>query len=456
MATYKPHNYQKYAEDFLIEHEEAGLFMDMGLGKTVVTLTALSKLSWDIDRVLVIAPKRPAIDTWPEELTKWDHLTGLTWALATGSEKERERALMRGAFITIINRENVVWLVNKYKRKPWPFDCVVIDELSSFKSSKSQRFRALKRVRPFIRRVIGLTGTPASNGYMDLWAECYLLDQGKALGKTLTTYRDIYFTPGRRNGNIIYEWNLRENAKELILDRLKPMCVSMKTEDYLELPDRLDIIRKFELSGKSKKMYQQMEKDLLLEVDDSMIDAVNSAVLTTKLMQICSGAIYDENGDAAYLHDEKFEALDQLIEEANGENVLIFYGFRHERDRLLKRYPEAVDIKDKGAIQAWKAGKIKILLAHPASAGHGLNLQSGGSISIWFSLPMSLELYQQAVKRLHRQGQQNVVRNYILIARDTFEEEVYYRILMNKETRQNAILELLKAKIKKVNDEQMD
>lgn len=449
MATYKPHNYQKYAEDFLIEHEEAGLFMDMGLGKTVVTLTALSKLSWDIDRVLVIAPKRPAIDTWPEELTKWDHLTGLTWALATGSEKERERALVRGAFITIINRENVVWLVNKYKRKPWPFDCVVIDELSSFKSSKSQRFRALKRVRPFIRRVIGLTGTPASNGYMDLWAECYLLDQGKALGKTLTTYRDIYFTPGRRNGNIIYEWNLRENAKELILDRLKPMCVSMKTEDYLELPDRLDIIRKFELSGKSKKMYQQMEKDLLLEVDDSMIDAVNSAVLTTKLMQICSGAIYDENGDAAYLHDEKFEALDQLIEEANGENVLIFYGFRHERDRLFKRYPEAVDIKDKGAIQAWKAGKIKILLAHPASAGHGLNLQSGGSISIWFSLPMSLELYQQAVKRLHRQGQQNVVRNYILIAKDTFEEEVYYRILMNKETRQNAILELLKAKIKK-------
>ena len=448
MATYKPHNYQKYAEDFLIEHEEAGLFMDMGLGKTVVTLTALSKLSWDIDRVLVIAPKRPAIDTWPEELTKWDHLTGLTWALATGSEKERERALVRGAFITIINRENVVWLVNKYKRKPWPFDCVVIDELSSFKSSKSQRFRALKRVRPFIRRVIGLTGTPASNGYMDLWAECYLLDQGKALGKTLTTYRDIYFTPGRRNGNIIYEWNLRENAKELILDRLKPMCVSMKTEDYLELPDRLDIIRKFELSGKSKKMYQQMEKDLLLEVDDSMIDAVNSAVLTTKLMQICSGAIYDENGDAAYLHDEKFEALDQLIEEANGENVLIFYGFRHECDRLLKRYPEAVDIKDKGAIQAWKAGKIKILLAHPASAGHGLNLQSGGSISIWFSLPMSLELYQQAVKRLHRQGQQNIVRNYILIARDTFEEEVYYRILMNKETRQNAILELLKAKIK--------
>lgn len=451
MATYKPHNYQKYAEEFLLDHEEAGLFMDMGLGKTVVTLTALSKLRWDIDRVLVIAPKRPAIDTWPDELTKWDHLHDLDWALATGSSMDRKKALAAKKFITIINRENVAWLVEQYKRKPWPFDCVVIDELSSFKSSKSQRFRALKKVRPFIRRVIGLTGTPASNGYMDLWAECYLLDQGKALGKTLTGFRDLYFSPGKRNGNIIYEWKLRENAKELILDRLQPLCVSMKTEDYLELPDRLDIIRKFELSEKSKQMYRQMEKELLLEVDDEMIDAVNSAVLITKLMQICSGAIYSENGEAVYLHDEKFEALDQLIEEANGENVLIFYGFRHELDRLKARYPEAIEIREPNAIRDWKAGKIKILLAHPASAGHGLNLQSGGSISIWFSLPMSLELYQQAIKRLHRQGQQNTVRNYILIARDTFEEEVYYRILMNKEIRQNAILEVLKAKIKEVN-----
>lgn len=453
MATYKPHNYQKYAEEFLLDHEEAGLFMDMGLGKTVVTLTALSKLSWDIDRVLVIAPKRPAIDTWPEELGKWDHLHGLSWALAVGDPVQRKAALAAGKYITIINRENVAWLVDQYKRKPWPFDCIVIDELSSFKSSKSQRFRALKRIRPFVRRVIGLTGTPAGNGYMDLWAECYLLDQGKALGKTLTGFRDLYFTPGRRDGNIIYEWNLRENAKELILDRLQPMCVSMKTDDYLELPDRLDIIRRFELTEKSKKKYQQMEKNLLLEVGDEMIDAVNSAVLTTKLMQMCSGAIYSEDHEAVYLHDEKLEALDQLFEEAEGENVLIFYQFRHELERLKARYPEAVDIKEPDAIKDWKAGKIKMLLAHPASAGHGLNLQSGGSISIWFSLPTSLELYQQAIKRLHRQGQQNVVRNYILIARDTFEEEVYYRILMSKEIRQNAILELLKAKIKEVNNE---
>lgn len=450
MATYNPYDYQKYAEEFLLEHEEAGLFLDMGLGKTVITLTALSKLSWDIGRVLIIAPKRPAIDTWPEELGKWDHLAGMTWSLAVGTQAERIAALQKNAFITIINRENVVWLVERYKKLHWPFDCIVIDELSSFKSSKSQRFRALRKVRPYISRVIGLTGTPAGNGYMDLWAECYLLDQGKALGKTLTGYRDAYFTPGRRNGSIVYDWVLRPGAKDRIMDKLQPMCISMKTEDYLQLPDRLDIVRKFELSEKSKKLYKKMETECLLSVDEETIDAINAAALVIKLLQISSGAVYDSTGNVVRLHEEKLEALDQLLEEAAGENVLIFYGFRHERDRLLKRYPEAVDIKDPGAIQKWKEGKIKILLAHPASAGHGLNLQSGGSVSVWMSLPMSLELYQQAVKRLHRQGQQNAVRNYIILARDTFEEEVYYRILMSKESRQNAILELLKAKIKEV------
>ena len=452
MAIYKPYDYQKYAEDFLLEHEEAGLFLDMGLGKTVVTLTALAKLSWDIERVLIIAPKRPAIDTWPEELDKWDHLHGLSWSLCVGTPAERVAALQSQTFITIINRENVTWLVNRYKKLHWPFDCIVIDELSSFKSSKSQRFRALRKVRPYVRRVIGLTGTPAGNGYMDLWAECYLLDQGKALGKTLTGYRDKYFTPGRRNGAIVYDWKLRDGAKEKILNALAPMCISMKTEDYLQLPDRLDIIRKFELSAKSKAVYKKMATDCLLSIDEETIDAVNAAALITKLLQISSGAVYDDTGAPVWLHDEKLEALDQLLEEAADENVLIFYQFRHERDRLMKKYPEAVDIKDPGAIQAWKEGKIKMLLAHPASAGHGLNLQSGGSISIWFGLPMSLELYQQAIKRLHRQGQQNVVRNYILLARDTFEEEVYYRILMSKESRQNAILELLKAKIKEAQE----
>lgn len=452
MLTYNPYPYQKYAEDFLIDHEEAGLFLDMGLGKTVVTLTALKKLSWDIGRVLVIAPKRPAIDTWPDELQKWDHLKDLTWSVAVGTPQERVQALHRNSFITIINRENVSWLVDLYKKQRWPFDCVVIDELSSFKSSKSQRFRSLRKVRPVIRRVIGLTGTPAGNGYMDLWAECYLLDQGKALGRTISGYRDQYFTPGRRNGAVIYDWNLRPGAKEQILKRIEPMCISMKTEDYLQLPDRLDIVKSFELSPKTKTAYKQLEKDYILAVDEDTIDAVNAAALTIKLMQISSGSIYDVDRRPVYLHDEKYEVLDQLLEEATGENVLIFYGFRHERDRLLERYPEAVDIKEPGAIAEWKAGRIKILIAHPASAGHGLNLQSGGSISIWFTLPTSLELYQQAIKRLHRQGQQNIVRNYIILTRDTFEEKVYYSILQAKEARQNAILELLRARIKEIQE----
>ena len=453
MSTYEPYPYQRYAEDFLIDHEEAGLFLDMGLGKTVITLSSIKRLRWDIDRVLIIAPKRPATDTWPGELGKWDHLKDLTWAVAIGTSKERVTALERQAFITIINRENIPWLVERYKKARWPFDCVVIDELSSFKSSRSQRFRALKKVRPQIRRIIGLTGTPAGNGYMDLWAECWLLDQGKALGRTLTGYRGQYFTPGRRNGAIVYDWNLRKGAKEQILARLEPMCISMKTEDYLQLPDRLDIVRSFELSPKAREQYDRLERDYVLSVDEGTIDAVNAAVLTVKLMQMSSGAVYDEEHEPVILHDEKYEVLDQLLEEAEGENVLIFYGFRHERDRLLERYPEAVDIKEADAIQRWKAGKIKILLAHPASAGHGLNLQSGGSVSVWFTLPTSLELYQQAVKRLHRMGQQKTVRNYILLSRGTFEEKVYHSILLAKEARQNAILELLKAHIKEAGDD---
>lgn len=451
---YCPYNYQKYAEEFLMDHEEAGLFLDMGLGKSVITLTAIEKMSWDIGRVLVIAPKRPAIDTWPEELTKWDHLKDLDWALAVGTERERISALEKKSFITIINRENVVWLVNRYKKLHWPFDCVVIDELSSFKNSKSQRFRALRKMRPYFNRVIGLTGTPASNGYMDLWAECYMLDQGKALGKTITGYRDMFFRPGWRNGyGVVYEWKLREGAEDEIMRRIEPMCISMKTEDYIELPDRLDIVKKYELSDKARKAYERMERECLLEVDQNTIDAVSASALAIKLMQICSGSVYDENGFPVFIHEEKLDVIEQLVEEAQGENVIIFYGFRHELNRLKARFLDAVDIKEDGAIKRWKEGKIKILLAHPASAGHGLNLQSGGHVSIWMSLPTSLELYQQAIKRLHRQGQTDVVRNYIVLARDSYEEEVYFRILQSKEQRQDAILETLKARIKREKSE---
>ncbi|MDY5287616.1 MAG: DEAD/DEAH box helicase [Lentihominibacter sp.] len=447
---YKPHGYQKYAENFIITHPEAGLFLDMGLGKTVTTLTAISKLMWDIGKVLVIAPKRPALDTWPEELGKWDHLKGLTYSVVMGTVKQREAALLHDADIYIINRENVVWIVNQFKRKPWPFDCVVIDELSSFKSSKAQRFRALKRVRPQIRRIIGLTGTPAGNGLMDLWAECYLLDGGKALGRTITGYRDQYFTPGRRNGMVIYDWNLRKGAHEQIMDRLKPLCISMKTEDYLSLPDRITIERTFTLSAKSMKQYKRLERDLLLCVDGETIDAVNAAALNTKLQQISSGAVYADDGSVKVLHDDRLDALDQILEEAQGENVLVFYAFKHELDRIKERHPEAVEIREPGAIADWKAGKIKLLLAHPASAGHGLNLQSGGHISVWFGLTTSLELYQQALKRLHRQGQTKTCKNFVLMAKGTYDERIYYDILTPKDSRQDTVLSALKAQIKEV------
>lgn len=448
---YKPWPYQTYAKEFLLDHEEAGLFLDMGLGKTVTTLTALQELSWDWEHVLIIAPKRPAIDTWPDELEKWDHLRewGPSYEVAVGSIIERRKAVDSKADITIINRENVQWLVD-YVGKQWPYDCVVIDELSSFKSSKAKRFRALKKVRPKIRRIIGLTGTPLGNGFMDLWAEIYLLDGGKALGRTITGYRDRWFTPGRRNGQIVYEWNLRKGADEEILEKIKPFCVTMKTEDYIDLPSLTTIERGFTLSAKARAAYDQMERDRLLEISDTEIDAVNAAALMTKLLQISTGQIYDEDGQVQSIHQEKLDAFEELVEELEGENLLVFYQYRHEKARLLETFSDAVDISEPEAISRWKKGEIKMLLAHPQSAGHGLNLQSGGAVSVWYSLPMSLELYQQAVKRLHRQGQTKPVRNIVLLAKGTVEETVWREILTKKVKRQDAVVEALKARIKEV------
>lgn len=446
MTIYRPYDYQKKAAQHIYEHDGAGLFLDMGLGKTVITLTALKALSWDIGRVLIIAPKRPAIDTWPEELEKWDHLKDLTYAVAVGNAKTREEAVKKDAYVTIINRENLVWLVNR--QKDWPYDCVVVDELSSFKSSKAQRFRALKKVRPMIKRLIGLTGTPMAHSYMDLWAECYLLDEGKALGRTITGYRDLYFNPGRRNGAIVYDWVLKQNAEDEILKRIKPFCLTMKSEDYLELPEFIELVKTCSPSEKAKAWYKRMEKDCFMQIDGANVDAVNAAALTTKLLQISSGAVYDDAGEVKTLHEEKLEFLDSVLEEAEGENVIVFYSFRHERDRLLKRYDTAVDIKEPGALKEWKKGNIKMLLAHPASAGHGLNLQTGGHINIWYGLPMSLELYQQSIKRLHRQGQTKPVLNYVILTKGTYEETVYYKILKPKEMRQNALIEALKERLK--------
>ncbi len=451
--NYTPRAYQEYAENFILEHEAAGLFLDMGLGKTAISLSACEKLlrdSFDIFKPLVIAPLLPAKDTWPKELAKWDNLEGLTYSLIVGSEKERIAALNADADFYIVNRENVVWLVDLYKKK-WPFDMVVIDELSSFKSSKAQRFRALKKVRKYIKRIVGLTGTPSPNGLLDLWSQVYLLDEGKALGKTLSSYRETYFNPGRRGPQgIVYDWTPKEGAEEAIYKRLDELCISMRSEDYLDLPERLFIRQELDLPKTAKDMYRQLQRDTLLPFADGDVDAGTAAILTNKLLQMATGAVYDENGNVKQIHDAKLDKLEQLIEEANGQPVLLFYNYKHERDRIKARFPYAVEIKDDGAIARWDAGQVPILLANPASAGHGLNLQFGGHIIIWFSPTWNYEFFDQANKRLHRPGQTESVLIHILIARGTMDERVLDVALKSKEECQDGLLDALKAQIEEV------
>lgn len=445
---YKPHSYQEYATQWILDKEKAGLLMDMGLGKTVVTLTAIQELMhdyFDIIKVLVIAPLRVAEDTWSSETEKWDHLKYLKISKILGSEKERIAALNTTSDIYVINRENVVWLV-KYYGRDWPFDMIVIDELSSFKSSKSQRFKALRKVKP--KRIVGLTGTPAPNGLMDLWSEIYILDGGVRLGKTITGYRERYFNPDKRNQNVIFSYKPKEGAKEHIYEKLKDICVSMKAEDYLKLPDKIDNIIKVKLSKTAMDKYKQLEKDLLLPLKNSDIVANNAAVLTNKLLQMANGAVYDENGDTFEIHDEKLKALEDVIEAANGKPVLIFYSYKHDRDRLQK-YFKVKELKTSKDIKAWNKGEIPIMLVHPASAGHGLNLQGGGNIIVWFGLTWSLELYQQANARLYRQGQKQNVIVHHLVAKGTMDEDVM-KALQNKELGQDALLKAVKARIRGV------
>ncbi|MEY8762498.1 MULTISPECIES: SNF2-related protein [Clostridium] len=445
---YKPHNYQKYAAQWILDKEKAGLLMDMGLGKTVVTLTAIDELMYDyfdVTKVLVIAPLRVAEDTWTSESEKWDHLKHLKISKVLGTEKERTATLNYKADIYVINRENVVWLV-KYYGRYWPFDMVVIDELSSFKSSRSQRFKALRKVKP--KRIVGLTGTPAPNGLMDLWSEIYLLDGGERLGRTITGYRERYFLPDKRNQNVIFSYKPKEGAKEHIYEKLKDICVSMKAEDYLKLPDRINNIIKINLSKAAMNKYKQLERDLLLPFKDSDVVANNAAVLTNKLLQIANGAVYDENGDVLEIHDEKIKALEDVIEAANGKPVLIFYSYKHDRDRLQK-YFKAKELKTSEDIKAWNKGEIPIMLVHPASAGHGLNLQAGGNIIVWFGLTWSLELYQQANARLYRQGQKQNVIVHHLVAKGTMDEDVM-KALQNKEVGQEALLQAVKARLNNI------
>lgn len=447
---YTPYQYQAYAEQFILDHDAAGLFLDMGLGKTAISLSACEKLlrDWfELGKVLIIAPLRPAKETWPAELAKWDNLEGLSYSMVVGSEQERIDALHVDADFYIVNRENVVWLVDHYKKR-WPFEMVVIDELSSFKSSKAQRFRALKKVRKYIKRIVGLTGTPAPNGLLDLWSQVYLLDEGARLGKTISAYRETYFDPGRRGPNgVIYDWTPKPGAEEAIYKKLDDLCISMAARD---LPERLFIPHEVKLPEKAMAQYLQLQKDMLLPFADGDVDAGSAAILSNKLLQIAGGAVYDENGAIKLIHEAKMEALDQLLEEANGQPILVFYNYKHELARLKERYPQAIEVNTDGVVAKWNAGEIPILLANPASAGHGLNLQFGGHIAIWYSPTWNLEYYDQANKRLHRNGQKHTVLIHHLVAVGTMDERVLNIALPNKRDCQNSLLDALKAQIKEV------
>lgn len=443
---YKPHNYQQFATDFILNQSICCLMLDMGLGKTVITLTALWQLaldSFDVSRVLVIAPKRVAEDTWPKELAKWEHLTGLTSSLVLGSAAERKAALQRKAFLYIINRENVAWLV---KNHYWDFDMVVIDELSSFKSNKAERFKAMKKVRPMITRIVGLTGTPAPNTLLDLWPQMYLMDMGQRLGRFIGGFRDRFFLPDKRNREIIYSYKPREGAEDAIYALISDICISMKAADYLDMPERIDNRIEVSMSPKERKLYDDFQKDMVLSIGDEELDAVNAAALSNKLLQMANGAVYGEDKKVIPIHDRKLDALEDLVEAANGKPLLVAYWYKHDLQRIKARFKNARCIDTAKDIDDWNAGKIPLALIHPASAGHGLNLQDGGCTIVWFGLTWSLELYQQLNARLWRQGQKHTVVIHHIITKGTHDEDVM-RTLENKDTRQSALIEAVRARI---------
>ncbi len=391
-----------------------------------------------------------AEDTWSTEVDKWDHISHLKISKILGTPKQRKEAIEKDADIYVTNRENVVWLVDNYF-KQWKWDTCIIDELSSFKSSKAKRFRALKKVRPYFKRIVGLTGTPAPNSLIDLWPQIYLLDGGKRLGRTITSYRQQYFNPGKRNQYIVYNWELKDGAEEQIHKKISDICISMMAKDYLDIPERIDNVININLPENVINKYRQLEKDLVLELGEDDITAANAAVLTNKLLQISNGAIYSEDKSVLEIHEEKLKALLDIIEAANGKPVLIFYSFKHDFDRIVNflesKKLNAIGLEDSNDIKKWNNGEIPILLVHPASAGHGLNLQYGGNIIVWFGLTWSLELYQQANARLHRQGQKETVVINHLVSKDTVDEDVI-KALGSKEVNQNVLLEAVKARLK--------
>ena len=445
---YVPHDYQQYATEYIKSHPVAAVLLDMGLGKTAISLTALLDLlfdSFETHRILVIAPLRVARDTWPAEIEKWDHLSMLTYSVAVGSEKDRKTALMRDADIYIINRENVQWLVEQ-SGIPFTFDTVIVDELSSFKNHQSKRFKALMKVRPRIKRIVGLTGTPSANGLMDLWAEFKVLDMGQRLGRFIGMYRNNYFRPDKRNGQIIYSYKLLPGADKAIYKQISDITISMKATDHLKMPELVMNTHTVELSDDEREHYDELKQTLVLQLPEKEITVANAAALTGKLLQMANGAIYDDDGDHIHIHDRKLDALEDLIEGANGKPVLVAYWFKHDLERIKSRF-KVREIKSSSDIHEWNAGKIPVAVIHPASAGHGLNLQTGGSTLIWFGLTWSLELYQQTNARLWRQGQRavTVVIHHIITA-GTIDEQIL-KALEGKDRTQTALIDAVKAQL---------
>ena len=447
---YTPHDYQAYCIDFLLEHPAAGLFLKPGMGKTSIALAAASQILYDrfeASKVLVVAPLRVAEDTWSREGAKWDHLKHLRVCKVLGDAKRRLAALEADADLYCINRENVPWLVKHYGSR-WPFDLVVIDELSNFRNPSSKRFRALRKVRPLIKFLWGLTGTPRPRSLLDLWAQVYLLDRGQRLGETYGGYKGRYFTPGRRNGYVVFDWNPRPGAEEEIAEKISDICISLEADGNLQMPELVTTTRQVILSPESRSKYEALEREAVLPLKDCVIDAASAAAVNGKLMQIAGGAVYDGSHVPHDIHSEKLDALEDIIAEADGEPVLVAYRFQHERDRILARFPQAVQLKGSDTIAAWNRGEIPILLAHPAGAGHGLNLQDGGHIIVWFGPTYDLELDEQFNDRLYRQGQRFTTSIIYLVAEGTVEEDAM-RALQAKAGGQAAMMEALKARISK-------
>lgn len=457
----KAHDYQKYCISRCITDDKLGLFLDMGLGKTVITLTAINDLKYNrflIHKVLVIAPKKVAEDTWTREQEKWEHLKNLRVIPVLGTLKKRIKNLNTPSDVYVINRENTEWLVDYYKND-WPFDMVVIDELSSFKNASSKRFKAMKRIRPLIKRIIGLTGTPAPNGYIDLWAQIYLLDQGERLEPYITHYRQKYFEPDKRNKDVVFSYKAKAHAVEVIKNKISDICISLNAKDYLNMPKLITDTKYVKLDEKAQFGYDTFERDMFLQLDDEELDVTSAAALTNKLLQFSNGAVYKQDSDEFLeVHKCKLEAFKELIESLQGQPALVFYNFKHDLyrlEKLLKQMKLRVGVlKSSEDIAKWNNRELDILLAHPASAAYGLNLQDGGNHIIWFGLNWSLELYKQANARLYRQGQKETVIIHQLIASGCMDENVLYA-LEEKDSNQNKLLEVLKARIKKVKEENL-